>query len=160
MKDSFGARLKFFRSKAGLSQQQLADKTGLSRKIISDYEVKLDVIPRDSNLYKIADALGIDSSNLIPKTRGDAKEQPDGNFSITYNIHEFPRKIVEFIEYEAQKNNRSLQEQFEVFMSGVVEKFLNMSENERNSKLDNQQNSKLELDEKAFEEYLGNNIKN
>lgn len=160
MKDSFGARLKFFRSKAGLSQQQLADKTGLSRKIISDYEVKLDVIPRDSNLYKIADALGIDSSNLIPKTRGDAKEQSDGNFSITYNIHEFPRKIVEFIEYEAQKNNRSLQEQFEVFMSGVVEKFLNMSENERNSKLDNQQNSKLELDEKAFEEYLGNNIKN
>ncbi|MFX5998600.1 helix-turn-helix transcriptional regulator, partial [Acinetobacter baumannii] len=77
MKDSFGARLKFFRSKAGLSQQQLADKTGLSRKIISDYEVKLDVIPRDSNLYKIADALGVDSSNLIPKTRGDATEQPD-----------------------------------------------------------------------------------
>lgn len=157
MKDSFGARLKFFRSKAGLSQQQLADKTGLSRKIISDYEVKLDVIPRDSNLYKIADALGIDSSNLIPKTRGDAEEQSDGNFSITYNIHEFPRKIVEFLENEAQKNNRSLQEQFEVFMSGVVEKFLNMSENERNSKLDNVQDTKLELDEKAFEEYLVNN---
>ncbi|MDH2662897.1 MULTISPECIES: helix-turn-helix domain-containing protein [Acinetobacter calcoaceticus/baumannii complex] len=156
MKDSFGARLKFFRSKAGLSQQQLADKTGLSRKIISDYEVKLDVIPRDSNLYKIADALGVDSSNLIPKTRGDATEQPDGNFSITYNINEFPRKIVEFLENEAQKNNRSIQEQFEVFMSGVVDKFINMSENERNSKLDNQQNSKLELDEKAFEEHLGN----
>ncbi|WP_289345387.1 helix-turn-helix domain-containing protein [Acinetobacter baumannii] len=157
MKDSFGARLKFFRSKAGLSQQQLADKTGLSRKIISDYEVKLDVIPRDSNLYKIADALGVDSSNLIPKTRGDAKEQPDGDFSITYNLNEFPRKIVEFLEYEANKNNRSIQEQFEVFMSGVVDKFINMSENERNSRLDNIKSSKLEMDEKSFEEYLGNN---
>ncbi len=41
-------------------------------------------------------------------------------------------------------------------MSGVVDKFINMSENERNSKLDNQQSSKLELDEKAFEEHLGN----
>lgn len=69
MKDSFGARLKFFRSKAGLSQQQLADSTGLSRKIISDYEVKQDVLPRMQNLFKISQALGIESLNLMPKDK-------------------------------------------------------------------------------------------
>ncbi len=59
--------------------------------MISDYEVKLDLIPRDSNLYKIAEALDVDSSNLIPKTKGGAVEGPDGRFSITYNLHEFPK---------------------------------------------------------------------
>jgi transcriptional regulator with XRE-family HTH domain len=69
MQDSFGARLKFFRSKAGLSQQQLADSAGLSRKIISDYEVKQDVLPRTQNLFKISQALGIESLNLMPKDK-------------------------------------------------------------------------------------------
>ena len=157
MKDSFGARLKFFRSKAGLSQQQLADKTGLSRKIISDYEVKLDLIPRDVNLYKLADALNIDSSNLIPKTKGDATELPDGDFAITYNLNEFPRSIVEFLKDQAKKNNRTIQEQFQYFMSTAMERVLEKHDGEIHEELNNRTRSKLVADESLFEEYLENN---
>lgn len=153
MKDSFGARLKFFRSKAGLSQQQLADKTGLSRKIISDYEVKLDVIPRDTNLYKIADALGVDSSNLIPKTKGDGERHPDGGYLLKYNINEFPRDIVEFLKEQANKNNRTIQEQFDFFMRGVVQRLIDSSEEEK-TKYNEIEKIKLEIDEESFEDYL------
>lgn len=157
MKDSFGARLKFFRSKAGLSQQQLAEKVGLSRKMISDYEVKLDMIPRDSNLYKIADALEIDSSNLIPKTRNNGYETPEGDFAIKYNLNEFPKSIVDFLKLEAKKNNRTVQEEFNFFMRDVVHKFLNSSEEERKLKYYDLEKTKLEDDEESFNSYLEKN---
>lgn len=157
MKDSFGARLKFFRSKAGLSQQQLADKTGLSRKIISDYEVKLDVIPRDTNLYKIAEALNIDSSNLIPKTKGDAKEQPDGSYLLTYNINEFPRQVVETLSASAEKNNRSIQDEFQILMIEALERLLDSPEDDIKTKFQSVKESKIHQDENAFENFLANN---
>lgn len=121
MKDSFGLRLKFFRSKAGLSQQQLADKSGLSRKIISDYEVKLDVMPRETNLYKIADALGIDSSNLVPKSTDETafKETEDG-FEYKININELPRDIVSKLRKVAETKNKSVNEIFDLLLKKAI----------------------------------------
>lgn len=114
MKDSFGTRLKFFRSKAGLSQQQLADSAGLSRKIISDYEVKLDVMPREGNLYKIADALGVDSSNLVPKSTEDTAftKCEDGLHEYKININELPREAVITLRKIAEIRNQTLDEAF------------------------------------------------
>ncbi|MFV5384132.1 helix-turn-helix domain-containing protein [Acinetobacter junii] len=106
MSDSFGARLKFFRSKAGLSQQQLAEKSGLSRKIISDYEVKKDIVPRDSNLYKLAKALEVDSYNLLPNEE-PTEINEDGTVSIEFgldNLSETLRKNIETLAKHYQKD--------------------------------------------------------
>lgn len=122
MKDSFGARLRFFRSKAGLSQQQLADKAGLSRKIISDYEVKLDVMPRETNLYKIADVLGIDSSNLVPKTTSEDtfKKTDDGMYEYKININELPREAVAALRDIAKIKNLTTNEAFEYIAKQAI----------------------------------------
>ena len=113
MKDSFGARLKFFRSNNGLSQQKLADKCGLSRKIISDYEVKLNVLPRDVNLHKIANALDIDPSNLIPKTQfEDGELQPDGTTKYIINLNSFPKETIEMLKDAAEEADKDLDEIF------------------------------------------------
>lgn len=157
MKDSFGARLRFFRSKVGLSQQQLADSTGLSRKIISDYEVKLDVMPREGNLYKIAEALGIDSSNLVPKTNmDDAEKQSDGVVGVTMNLHEFPRGVVEFIKESALKNNRSIDDEFNFIINQAVNEAIKKYQNGEKEDYSQFDSSPPQVNEAAFEEYLKN----
>lgn len=157
MKDSFGARLKFFRSKAGFSQQQLADKTGLSRKIISDYEVKLDVMPREGNLYKIADALGINSSNLVPKSNlEEGEKQPDGTIEIKMNLHELSREVVEAIKESASKNNRSIQDEFNIIASQAIKNAFERSEKEDDEEFFKFDNNPEQTNESAFDDYLKN----
>lgn len=82
---SFSDRLKFFRSKKGLSQQQLANLVGVSRKQISDYEVGASK-PRQATFIKVLDALGLDAetfnnSGAILSTFGDDSDVifPYGN---------------------------------------------------------------------------------
>lgn len=160
MKDSFGARLRFFRSKAGLSQQQLADKASLSRKIISDYEVKLDVMPRETNLYKIADALGVDPSNLVPKTDiNDGEKLPDGTVEFKMNLHEFPRDFVDAIKEGASKNDRSLSDEFNDVINKAVRSALeryNKGEKEDFLEFDKRSD---QINEKAFNDYIKNQEK-
>lgn len=148
MKDSFGARLRFFRSKAGLSQQQLADKTGLSRKIISDYEVKLDVMPRETNLYKIADALDVDSSNLVPKSEVDLNNKnPDGDIEFKMNINELPKHVVLQLRELAKHNNRSVHDELEHVMHKAISEAIDRAERgekEDSSSFENSKTFKLE----------------
>lgn len=123
MKDSFGARLKFFRSKAGLSQQQLADASGLSRKQISDYEVKLDVLPRLQNLFKISQALGIDSANLMPKDKIYDDESLDKQFlnpAQYADLSLMSKEALTTIEMIAEKNSVSIEQMIENL---IVEKY-------------------------------------
>lgn len=155
MKDSFGVRLKFFRSKAGLSQQQLADKAGLSRKIISDYEVKQDVMPRETNLYKIADALNIDSSNLVPKTNLDnLKPQADGAVEFKVNLNEFSKEVVNAIKDGAIKNNRSIADELNDIVNSAIKAALKRYENNIEDDFANFDNKPEQINERSFLEYL------
>ena len=59
-KKSFGDRLRRLRSTAGLSQEELAERSGVSRNGISDLERGLSQTPRFETVRLLADGLGID----------------------------------------------------------------------------------------------------
>lgn len=56
--EDFAKRLNFFRSLRGMSQGDVAEKVGVSRKQVSDYEVG-STKPRKQTFIKILDALGV-----------------------------------------------------------------------------------------------------
>src|SRR5687768_4846527 len=69
---SFGALLRRLRSAAGLSQEELAERSGVSRNGISDLERGLSQAPRFETVRLLADGLGIDQderSALIAAAR-------------------------------------------------------------------------------------------
>ena len=62
---NIGFRIQFFRKKSGLSQEQLAEKTGLSYSTISHIE-SLSPYPMSmSAIYQIANALGVAPYQLL-----------------------------------------------------------------------------------------------
>lgn len=61
---TFGARLKRIRESRGLSQSQLADKTGINRRTIRNYEQNLRE-PKLSTIEWLCGALGLTASDLL-----------------------------------------------------------------------------------------------
>ncbi|MDN5344587.1 MAG: repressor LexA [Clostridia bacterium] len=61
---SFAARLKFYREKKGLSQQELADALGVSRSAVTKYEAG-ERFPDEAILLKIANVLGCSLDSLM-----------------------------------------------------------------------------------------------
>src|SRR5947209_2243150 len=57
---AFGALLKRLRLEAGLTQEGLAERAGLSAKAISDLERRPDRVPRLESVALLADALGLE----------------------------------------------------------------------------------------------------
>lgn len=61
----FGARLRAAREGQGLSQEALAERAGVDRKLI--YRTELgQTSPRLDAVVQIADALGVKASELLP----------------------------------------------------------------------------------------------
>lgn len=59
-----GDKIKFFRNKAGITQQQLAEKAKIDRSMISKLENN-NAKPSLDTLCEIATALGIDITKLL-----------------------------------------------------------------------------------------------
>lgn len=66
MKIDIGKNIRLLRGQAGLTQQQLADKIGMSQSIVGKLEMETRSLKIDV-LEKIADALGVSLSELIFK---------------------------------------------------------------------------------------------
>jgi transcriptional regulator with XRE-family HTH domain len=64
----FGDKMREAREKAGLTQEALADLTGMSRGAISPLE-RGEHLPRLDTLLKLAGALGVEPSSLIADYR-------------------------------------------------------------------------------------------
>ena len=79
---TFGAQLRRLRLAAGLTQESLAERSGLSARALSDLERNPDRLPRLETVNLLADGLGLD-----PERRVDllAAARPD-------NIEELPRQ--------------------------------------------------------------------
>ena len=64
MSETFGERLKKFRKKVGLTQEQLADIISVDHNSISRWEKTTD-IPKTQNLQLLAKALGVTEADLL-----------------------------------------------------------------------------------------------
>lgn len=73
----FSTNVKYYRNKAGLSQKELADRSGLHRTYISAIERERRSIALD-NIEKIATALDIEARNLF-ETDVLQSERREGN---------------------------------------------------------------------------------
>jgi predicted ATPase/transcriptional regulator with XRE-family HTH domain len=76
---AFGAHLKRERLAAGLTQEALAERAGLSPKAVSDLERDPGRVPRLSTVSLLADALGLDSerrASLLATARPEAVAGP------------------------------------------------------------------------------------
>ena len=62
-------RLKRLRQAAGISQQELASRAGLSVSLVAKLEHGKEANPRLSTLYDLADILGAKLSELVPDDR-------------------------------------------------------------------------------------------
>jgi transcriptional regulator with XRE-family HTH domain len=70
--ESFGDRMARFRSKAGYSQRELANETGISQRMIAYYE-KQSKHPPTHLLPTLAKALGTSADELLGIKQSDAK---------------------------------------------------------------------------------------
>jgi transcriptional regulator with XRE-family HTH domain len=66
-------QLKKIREKAGISQQELAFQTGLSMSLIAQIEQGKKLDPRMSTVQALANALGVEYTELMEAQQGEKK---------------------------------------------------------------------------------------
>lgn len=92
-RSEFGERLATARERAGLTQQQLADKIGVSQKVVTYWE-RNDVALRADQISAITSALNISAAELLngseTKARGTG---PAGRAKLMFEtVSKLPRK--------------------------------------------------------------------
>lgn len=108
--DSFGFRLKYYRSGLNITQDELSKLSGVSRKQISDFEIGLQNRPRLSTVHKLANALGISPFKLYPEKKNKTDDEllnQDRSAEVTL---ELPADLVASLRKQAEKNGRSLED--------------------------------------------------
>lgn len=112
MENSFSERLKYLRAKMNLSQQQLANLVGLSRKQISDYEVK-NSIPRATTVHKLAEVLGTTPEFLL---------SGDSSGSNEYLVVPLTGEAYEKLKRIAFLKNRSIEDEAQDLLKDALVK--------------------------------------
>lgn len=94
-----GNNIKYFRDKAGLTQETLSKAIGVSRASLANYESGKQAI-YISDLYKIADTLNIDIKEILPTLKEiQSKSFPGKIVDEAKNLtDEQKREIKEIIE--------------------------------------------------------------
>lgn len=62
---TLGDRIKQFRTAQGLTQQQLADKVGVTQTAVAAWECGKRGVPKGNNLLKLAQALSLEANELL-----------------------------------------------------------------------------------------------
>ena len=100
----FGQRVTEARERAGLTQQQLAEKLGTSQRAIARWE-RDSIALRPDQLFVLADALSVSLDYLIGRSqeRQPAAKGPPGKLRLAFDkAHKLPRnqqnRIVELVE--------------------------------------------------------------
>lgn len=108
----FGQRLKELRQKKGLTQAELAEASGMSRRMIVHYESYVKM-PPTNKIKKIAEAMGVSSDDLIgiQKSSSKNKKEPELSYKLMKKlkvVEELPTRdqntIFSLINALAEKN--------------------------------------------------------
>ena len=116
----FGFKVHYLRQQAGLSYQQLQDKTGLSLSYLSDIE-KGKKYPKPNKITVLADAFGVDYDFMV-STSASKKLQPvidllNSDFFKLFPLDEFgisPKKLVELFTNTPDKVNAFISTIFQI----------------------------------------------
>lgn len=97
-----GNKIKYYRKKQGMTQDQLAEKLGLGKGTISNYESGYRT-PQQDRLFELAEILEVNINDLFPPT----KKNKEG-ISFIYNQLESPRqeKVYNFAEKQLEEQNK------------------------------------------------------
>lgn len=118
----FAERLTWHRSKAGISQRELAERSGVSLPQITRYESGKST-PRLAAVMKIAAALNLDVSDFT-SSRTDAGlvkvvlESPTSDRSNISLV--LPDELIERIEKAAEDRSVSFDDMFHVFFGNLI----------------------------------------
>jgi transcriptional regulator with XRE-family HTH domain len=112
-RSDFGERLFKARKARGLTQQQLADKINMTRRMIAYYESETDEGPTIRGLRDITDALNITAAYLLgestqKKIDTDIPETLKKHISTLVNLPtKDQKKVIDYIELLAYKKDRN-----------------------------------------------------
>lgn len=105
--NQIGKRISIFRKQQGLSQKELAERIGINRTLLTDYEIgRLHL--NDEMIVRLSIALGISSDAILGLSKSNSKE-PD--LKITRRLKELEnlppsdqKKILDHIKDLVDKN--------------------------------------------------------
>lgn len=86
-KSKIGSQIKKFRVRRGMTQQDLAEKIGLSEKQISKIETGIHY-PKFENFVKIMDVLGVSMKDFDYETESESNTIRDNIIKILYKENE------------------------------------------------------------------------
>ena len=90
MPDNFGERLRTFRKKAGLTQEELAEMLGLSYMTVRRWEAG-KVTPRIDDIKALAKALNVSENDLLNDSAPDS-----GGWVLQIKVaHEFKEEVID-----------------------------------------------------------------
>lgn len=110
---SFAELLLYYRSKAGLSQEELAKKSGVSKVQIAKYETNKST-PRLKAIIKLADALGVTEQDL-----GYISPIKTKNFTHTISSEDYEN----FLSL-AKEQNKTIEDLYSDMMIKVINEIL------------------------------------
>lgn len=116
----FGQRLVWYRSKAQMTQRELADKSGVSLPQITRYESNRST-PRLSAVMKLAHALDLDpeaftDSNPIPDATPAVIEFPEGGEVGFFLPNEIVQKIKDMAKATGKTPSQCMAEIVEIYL--------------------------------------------
>jgi hypothetical protein len=88
---TFGEKLRTVRLSLNLSQSELAEKTGISERSLYTYE-QTGIMPRTSNLRKLANALNVSVSYLLDEEETDPHKNIDHELFIANSKNKYGYK--------------------------------------------------------------------
>ena len=92
---TIGERIRITRQNKKMSQQELAEKSGVAYKSLSRYELGASIPPADS-LKAIADALGVTADYLVSDNSVQIKDKElFKKFEIIQDINGETRKVID-----------------------------------------------------------------
>jgi len=111
MPGTFGRLLQLYRTKAGLSQEQLAERAGVSTNAISSLERGLRLAPHSATLDRLVAALELDdrgrvemeeAAKLARAHRIQAQGQQQSDFLDETILHNLPPELTSFVDREKE----------------------------------------------------------